>query len=304
LEKLCEAADHYERHMQYPDIYYLYFDVDGQETVIELSCLGTEHTGSREMEIRKSHVIILAYAMNNATSFHELANITEDLKMRKREPPIVLVCNEDELVEEDRLSIADGSSISEGYESDNANNQIKRHPSMEKIRKSQEQSFITKEQGEAFAKQLGNDSQFLSEHLSRFGGTRDLLLELLRKLNSGRKSSTSRRRSTVVEGLKNITLPFQKSKKNREREESGSSTSGDITPDSSPSHSPSVDQPSTHSSISHIEVQQEETVFPTTKSEPNMAPTQRSKSLFHRNQVSGSDSRNQPTQSSNVCSIM
>lgn len=307
MEKLCEAADKHERHMQYPDIVYLYFNVDNQLTVIELSCVGTEHTGAREMEIRKSDAIILTYAMYNPHSFHELANVTDDFKMRKRDPPVILVCNEDELIEEDTLSMADQSSTSEGYESDSPG-QIKRHPSIEKIRRSQEDAFITKEQGQAFSQQLGNDSKFLSVQISQFDGTLELLMELLRKLNSG-KSVTRRRRSTVVEGLKQIALPFQKSKKNREREESNSSTSSDTnSPDSSPSHSPSTEQPSPQSnasSVPQIEVLEpvEETVFPATKSEPIVS--QKSRSLFKRNQVQhGVDSPRQTAQNSTACSIM
>jgi hypothetical protein len=176
---------------------------------------------------------------------------------------------------------------------------------MEKIRRSQEDSFITTEQGEAFIGKLGPEARFISTSVSQFEGTSDLIMELLRKLNASR-SSTRRRRSTVVEGLKNITLPFQKNKKVREREESNSSSTSDHSPDSSLSQSP-VDQPSPQSSINsvpHIEVHQpaEETVFPPTKSEP--CCTQKPRSIFRRNQVGGSESQKQASNGSTACSIM
>lgn len=200
--------------------------------------------------------------------------------------------------------MADQSSTSEGYESDGPG-QLKRHHSMEKIRRSQEDSFIINDQGEAFLSKLGPEARFISTSVSQFEGTSDLIMELLRKLNSGR-SSTRRRRSTVVEGLKQIALPFQKNKKLREREESNSSSTSDHSPDSSLSHSP-VDQPSPQSSINNvpqIEVHQpaEETVFPPTKTESLCA--QKSRSIFRRNQVGGSESQKQVAQGSTACSIM
>ncbi|KAI6191987.1 hypothetical protein M3Y97_00287200 [Aphelenchoides bicaudatus] len=267
FEKLCNAADRYEKHMQFDDIYYLYFNVDGQETVVVLNSIGAEHTGNREMSVRKSDAVLLTYASHNPHSFEELSSVVDDFTMRKKYPPVVLICNEDELIEDDNLSMTEQSSTSEGYESDNPG-QIKRHHSMEKIRQSQEGLFITKDQGENFLKSLGPEARFISTPVSQFDGTEELIMELLRKLNTTR--STRRRRSTVVDSLKQITLPFQKSKKTREREESNSSTTSDHSPDSSISQSP-VDQPSPQSSISsnvpQIEVQQpEETVFPRIKS--------------------------------------
>lgn len=70
--------------MQFNDMYYLYFNVDGQETVVELNTVGTEHTGAREMSIRKSDAVILCYAAHSPISFHELANVTDDFTMRKK----------------------------------------------------------------------------------------------------------------------------------------------------------------------------------------------------------------------------
>jgi len=304
FEKLCQSADKYEQHMQFDDVYFLNFNVDGQEVVVQLTSVGTEHTGNREMSIRKSDAVILCYATHSPHSFQELANVTEDFTMRKKYPPVVLVCNEDELIEEDRLSVADQSSISEGYESDNPG-QIKRHASMDKIRQSREDSFVTAEQGEAFSHQLGPDSQFLRVEVSKFDGTKELVLELLRKMTTTKKRSSStsrRRRSTVVEGLKQIALPFQKSKKNREREESNSSDNS--SPETSPSHSPTENSTASIQSVPQIEIQQpiEETVFPTTKSEPTCT---KSRSLFRRNQVCGTESQRQAAaQNSHVCSLM
>lgn len=70
--------------MQFNDLYYLYFDVDGLETVVELTTVGTEHTGVREMAIRKSDAVILCYAAHSPISFHELSSVADDFTMRKK----------------------------------------------------------------------------------------------------------------------------------------------------------------------------------------------------------------------------
>jgi hypothetical protein len=84
FEKLCRAADKSEKHMQFDDIHFLNFNVDGQEVVVQLVSVGTEHTGNREMSIRKSDVVILCYAAHSSHSFQELSNVTEDFTMRKK----------------------------------------------------------------------------------------------------------------------------------------------------------------------------------------------------------------------------
>lgn len=175
---------------------------------------------------------------------------------------------------------------------------------MEKIRRSREDSFITAEQGESFIGKLGPEARFISTPVSQFEGTKDLAMELLRKLSPN--NPTRRRRSTVVEGLKLIALPFHKAKKPRDRGETSSSGISDHSPSSSSSHSP-VDQPSPKSSTCsapHIEVQKpiEETVFPATKSGP-VGP--KSRSIFRRNRVGGgSESKRQNVHGSSSCSIM
>ena len=125
FEKLLCVSEKYERHIQYHDTCYLNFNYAGQgPVVIELNDPGIEHTGAREMAIRKADAVILNYAMYSAHSFHQLTAIAEDFKQRKNgsyvcatgapilieimesgrfQPPVLLICNEDEVyIEEER----------------------------------------------------------------------------------------------------------------------------------------------------------------------------------------------------------
>jgi len=84
FEKLLCISEKYERHIQYHDTCYLNFNYPGQgPVVIELNDPGIEHTGAREMAIRKADAVILHYAMYSAHSFHQLTAIAEDFKQRK-----------------------------------------------------------------------------------------------------------------------------------------------------------------------------------------------------------------------------
>ena len=115
-----------------------------------------EHTGAREMSIRKAEAAILCYSSMSAASFHQLSSVAEDFKARKgfKYPPIKLICNEDDVVEEDfhETSSQADLSASEGYESGDESHQnrnggvLKRRPSMEKIREAHEGTRINPEQ--------------------------------------------------------------------------------------------------------------------------------------------------------------
>ncbi|KAI6198270.1 hypothetical protein M3Y99_01893000 [Aphelenchoides fujianensis] len=300
FERLCDSVTRHEKHVQYPDVFYLYTSLDDQEIIVELTKVGTEHTGAREMAVRKAEAVILSYASHHPESFTELESVLEDFQMRKhgKFPPIVLFCNEGR----DR------------YESCSEPDRLHRRPSMENIRRSQEnEPPITREQGETFAKQLGDQCLFVSAPLSQFDGLNELLTDLLRKLQTQR---STRRRSTYVEGLKQI-LPFPKSRKSsgdKSADESSSTSSqnGDHTPASeSPlSRTPDVEVPSLEIPPIHVD-EHEVTTFPVQKSaspSPPLPP-KKGRSLFRRNQTApvspgrtiAADSR---SPNSAVCSIM
>jgi hypothetical protein len=198
--------------------------------------------------------------------------------------------------------MADQSSSSEGYESSDETKKpvkVKRRPSMDNIRRFQEESFITQEQGETFSHQFGPECQFISTSVSQFEGATGLMIELLRKLDSSHRAT--RRRSTFVDGLKQI-LPTPKLKKNRDREESNASTASDHSPASeSPVSSSPVSEPV---QIPQIEVQPSETTFPATKPAKKCG-----RSLFKRNQTAPSgglqvEGSSSSTQKSAACAIM
>uniref|UniRef100_A0AC34QRQ2 Uncharacterized protein n=1 Tax=Panagrolaimus sp. JU765 TaxID=591449 RepID=A0AC34QRQ2_9BILA len=186
FEKLCESVDKYEQHVQYPDIWYLYLTVDGTECIIELNDPGLTHTGAREMAIRKADAIILCYSAISVASFHQLSSIAEDFRLRKgfKHPPVRIICNEDDVVEEDieTASVAEQSS-SEGYESEDGSKIMKKRPSMEKILEAHEQNRITTEQGETMAKLFGPDCEFHSFPVSQFTESRKMLEDIIRIVN-------------------------------------------------------------------------------------------------------------------------
>uniref|UniRef100_A0A914QMD8 Uncharacterized protein n=1 Tax=Panagrolaimus davidi TaxID=227884 RepID=A0A914QMD8_9BILA len=195
FDKLCAAADKFERHVQYPDLWYLNLTVDDIPCIIELTDPGMEHTGAREMSIRKAEAAILCYSSMSASSFHQLSSVAEDFKARKgfKYPPIKLICNEDDVVEEDfheTASFHTDQSLSEGYESGeesaqlrSKNSVLKRRPSMEKIREAHESTRITSDQGETMTKLFGPDCEFVSMSVAEFAGARQLLEDLIRTIN-------------------------------------------------------------------------------------------------------------------------
>jgi hypothetical protein len=199
FDKLCAAADKFEKHVQYPDLWYLELTVDDIPCIIELTDPGMEHTGAREMSIRKAEAAILCYSSMSAASFHQLSSIAEDFKARKgfKYPPIKLICNEDDVVEEDFHETASShtdQSLSEGYESGEEshnrprlNSGLKRRPSMEKIRDAHESTRISSEQGETMSKLFGPDCEFMSMSVSEFTEAKQLLEELIRTINEKNK---------------------------------------------------------------------------------------------------------------------
>jgi hypothetical protein len=145
-EKLLAAASKVEKHVQYQDITYLSFPAfdDQAPCVLELNDTGMEHTGAREMAIRKADAVILCYSANDHDSFEQLSGVLDDFASRKTfvrlfleklknclfQPYVLLMANEDPLgceneAEEDEehreisrvevLPEADDESTSEGY---------------------------------------------------------------------------------------------------------------------------------------------------------------------------------------------
>uniref|UniRef100_A0A7E4VV52 HGTP_anticodon domain-containing protein n=1 Tax=Panagrellus redivivus TaxID=6233 RepID=A0A7E4VV52_PANRE len=193
FDKLCSAVDRFERHPQYKDIWYLETVVDDVPCMIELNDPGMAHTGAREMSIRKADAAILCYSCLSVGSFHELSSIADDFKAGKkngkskatqsRPKPIKLICNEDEVVEDD----LDGDQCSsEGYESGEDMSKLRRRRrSMEKIVEAHDNERITDEQGEDMAKLFGPDCEFISISVSKFTtvGARTLIEDLIRSVN-------------------------------------------------------------------------------------------------------------------------
>ncbi|KAK6113304.1 Ras family protein [Brugia pahangi] len=97
LEKIKSTAIQCERHINYQDTYYLTYIVDGSEANIELIDSGIEHTGARQMSIRKAHGVILFYRISSQNSVNQLYDVALDFQIieNKIKPPLLLIGNED-----------------------------------------------------------------------------------------------------------------------------------------------------------------------------------------------------------------
>ncbi|ETN87287.1 hypothetical protein NECAME_00146 [Necator americanus] len=147
FEKLCQAATKYERHVHYPDVHYLTVDCNGKQELLEFTDPGLAHTGGREMAIRRADLALLFYSALSLNSLHHLQALEEDLAFKKN-LPLRLVCDSDEVVEDEEDGESTGiSSVSEGYESDpEREGRIRRRNSMDKIRKAHEDGGMAVEQ--------------------------------------------------------------------------------------------------------------------------------------------------------------
>ncbi|EJW77563.1 hypothetical protein WUBG_11528 [Wuchereria bancrofti] len=81
LEKIKSTAVQCERHITYHDTYYLTYIVDGSEANVELIDSGVEHTGARQMSIRKAHGVILFYRASSQTSVNQLYDVALDFQI-------------------------------------------------------------------------------------------------------------------------------------------------------------------------------------------------------------------------------
>uniref|UniRef100_A0A1I7ZUG8 DRBM domain-containing protein n=2 Tax=Steinernema glaseri TaxID=37863 RepID=A0A1I7ZUG8_9BILA len=191
FEKLKSASEKWERHVQYGDTYFLTVRVDGNEYVLELTDTGLEHTGAREMGIRKAAAVVLTYAASNAESFNQLPPLLEDFKLRKhgKFPPVKMLCNEDDVYEDEcdgEDSSAGATSVSEGYESETPHpvqsSQLKRRRSMKEIRNISEMGRITRDQGEEMSQQFGPKCEFRSFSFSNFSAEQELIESIVRAI--------------------------------------------------------------------------------------------------------------------------
>ncbi|VDK57932.1 unnamed protein product [Gongylonema pulchrum] len=78
-----------EKHVTYQDTYYLTYDVDGSEAVVELVDPGLEHTGAREMSIRKADAAILFYQASSQSSFNQLYDVVHDFHLRRNDFKVI-----------------------------------------------------------------------------------------------------------------------------------------------------------------------------------------------------------------------
>ncbi|CAD5229325.1 unnamed protein product [Bursaphelenchus okinawaensis] len=220
FDSLCAAAERYERHVQYHDVYYLYFKINENTIIIELTLAGTEHTGAREMAIRNSDGVIICYAANYPASFNELASLNEDFKMRKnKNAPILLVRNEDEYVELDPVE----SSSSQTGSSDK--DDISRNTNEQAD--DENKTMITSEQDQELAKELNCETMALK--LSEAGPMDNIILDFVKKvLDTDRRQ---RRRSTLMDGLKHLNVITLNKLRKSDKDSSSHSSTSDISPE-------------------------------------------------------------------------
>uniref|UniRef100_A0A0N5B277 Ras-associating domain-containing protein n=1 Tax=Strongyloides papillosus TaxID=174720 RepID=A0A0N5B277_STREA len=194
LEILKKSCKVYEKHVKYQDVHYFNFFVDDDEIVLEVVELGTEHTGAREMAIRKAEGIILFYTSVLMEGYHQLVNCVDDFKRRKKDKkhtPTYLISNEDPTILDDMTENESSdkfSSISEGYESETptTNYRLTKRRSMEKIKQISEDLLMTKitpQQGENLAKAISPDCQYININFKNYTSIDDFVSEIVTKIN-------------------------------------------------------------------------------------------------------------------------
>uniref|UniRef100_A0A183C6U2 Ras-like protein family member 12 n=1 Tax=Globodera pallida TaxID=36090 RepID=A0A183C6U2_GLOPA len=187
FDKMCSVAQKFERHIQYADIWYLTFQFDDSDdpVVVELKDPGTDKTGERQMAIQqKSDAVILCYSAFNPDSLLALESVVEDFQTLNGQAPVtLLLCNEDQLVEEGMPSEVvgeiggvgdDGYGSNSGGGSSPSDTELPletaprplspagRTPSMERIRQAREggRCPIGREKGEQLSQRLGPNCEF------------------------------------------------------------------------------------------------------------------------------------------------
>ncbi|CAB3399620.1 unnamed protein product [Caenorhabditis bovis] len=226
FKQLCNAAEKYERHVHYQDVHYLTVDHMGTEQVIEVSDPGLGRTGGREMALRVADYVILYYSSMSIESLQAIQKLSSSLQVRKN-MPILILCDSDEILMNDETSSANTSSTSEGYESDEREG-MKRHFSMEQIRKSLDDTHLAIDQGEKLAEELGSKSSYMKISSSNLDDARKVLTHIVLSLNKsapqrGRRKSLIKdilRSSKNKESLEPSSIQSDNNKKRKSVDES------------------------------------------------------------------------------------
>ncbi|PAV78733.1 hypothetical protein WR25_07423 [Diploscapter pachys] len=205
FEKLCKSASYYERHVAYQDTHFLTV----QKQIIKFTDPGLAKTGFREMELNLADLIILCYSAFSLNSLNQLSALKKDLELH-RDTPTIIICDEDEYVEEDdehTTKMSGSGSTSEGYESDpeSRSSSIGRHKSMERIVRAHDDNAASIEEGRNFALELGPKCTFVQINSSKFEEGEAFLESLLQSVKSTKRT---RRRLTLA----NIRFPRRLSK--------------------------------------------------------------------------------------------
>ncbi|VDK50510.1 unnamed protein product [Anisakis simplex] len=236
FDQLKESAVKTEKHVSYNDTFYFTFNVDDRESVVELVDPGmcrsklrdafafhflaekltkndmklagarlsfvsqpypsNEHTGAREMSIRKAEGAMLFYSAHSISSFQQISELL----------PVLLVCIEDEAVDDCcETSSTTHSSISEGYESETPHLVRSegccraRGPSMEKTRSCHEEGKLSREKGEELAKNISPNCKFLPITLASFHESATLMADMIREIRSKHSKRHSRFSHSIIQ---------------------------------------------------------------------------------------------------------
>uniref|UniRef100_A0A8R1XS86 Ras family protein n=1 Tax=Onchocerca volvulus TaxID=6282 RepID=A0A8R1XS86_ONCVO len=179
LEKIKSTAMRYERHIIYQDIHYLTYVVDGSEAIIELIDPGLEHTGARQMSIRKAHGVILFYKASSQSSINQLCDVAPDFqtienKVKVYQSPIFLIANEDI---DERSSEPAFALTFQKYKSDSVSPLM-----IESAAKIKTSSDLTKLQSQNVADLFGTYCKSFSVTIPNYDETLKFMEEMIRTI--------------------------------------------------------------------------------------------------------------------------
>uniref|UniRef100_A0A8R1HML2 Tc1-like transposase DDE domain-containing protein n=2 Tax=Caenorhabditis japonica TaxID=281687 RepID=A0A8R1HML2_CAEJA len=199
FKQLCDAASKYEPHVHYQDVHYLTIEHQGVEHVVEVSDPGLARTGGREMALRNADYVILYYSALAIDSLQALHVLVQPLQTRKN-LPILLVCDSDGVeIAEETASANTSSSASEGYESDDRDG-MKRHYSMEQIRKKLDDNVDSIfEQGEKLSTELGDRCTYIQLSSRKASDVQKVLTQMITSLN--KSAPIRKRRKSIITNI-------------------------------------------------------------------------------------------------------
>ncbi|KJH41600.1 hypothetical protein DICVIV_12425 [Dictyocaulus viviparus] len=194
--------------------------------MLEFTDPGLSRTGGREMAIKRADLALLFYSALSLSSLHHLQTLKEDLEM-KIHMPLRLVCDIDEVIEDEEDGGSTGiSSVSEGYESDtDRDSRIRRHNSMEKFRKTNEEGGIAIEQGQKWANELGSECEFIVLSSSQFTDANTFLENIINSIHKYRKRNMRTFLKHLKSRSKSSTQKLDKTRDSRESTKSSISSS-------------------------------------------------------------------------------